>query len=899
MKQQSSPLVSPFDTESLSQIERRIDGDRRAVAELVPWLFKFTDQLIVNKDSALMASYAFTGPDTDSLSTTRVAELVRNLVQALRPLTRAPISLWWTVHRRRTSRYLTAPMPDPIAQRVDDAMRRTFNTSANYVNRHTLSICMAPEVGVDRFARRFMHGITHEHMPVLASFWQGVRATLSDQYLFAYAAGELAGAVDAFERMLEGFIASNPDLSCERLEKEKLGAFLHACASPSADHITALALPDTPALDVAMCDAEIIPGHDYLKFDANARCRIGIATGVPTGREFWPETVSPVSLDGLLKIPGELTISHVFRLATPGTAMQFLNRMRRYHENRRLDLRGLFAAAIRGGDVEHAPRQNESRSRAAAQANRQAGKVEMAEDTYGYYNLSILSYSSVYDCPMGEGAILEADAVARQEALATHKAVEEALHSAHMVPVRETLHALSAFATTIPGMWRECARWSFPESRVAARLFPLRGVSRGEPINRHLTKETGQLCPALAAFPTEYGTPFWFTAFVQDVGHMLVCGRTGFGKTLFLLLCATLFRKYPNAWTIGLDKDRSMRIPTVLQGGRYMSFEAGADDAERANLNPLSLLVQAKHVDFLVEWIKTLVEARAAYRLTAQDMRELQAALFAARTCGKRLWRLSTIHASIAAGPMADELSLWVGDGPYAAYFDNLEDSFELAANDDSGRWISMATDRLLATPVTGKPFLAYLAYRIEQSIAVREAAGRIGPTLVMLPEIWHLLDDDAFAERIGNWIVTMRKKLGCVWMDAQSPEQVSNSKIWPQIRDNVLVRVFVPTENLTPSAKTAYQRDFGLSDSQIAVIQSLVRKRDYFITEVSGASRRISTHLDAETIAILRSEMSAQVLFDQHLRSGTADWRERYIAAAIERTRRQAEEDLAGADHA
>jgi type IV secretion system protein VirB4 len=173
-------------------------------------------------------------------------------------------------------------------------------------------------------------------------------------------------------------------------------------------------------------------------------------------------------------------------------------------------------------------------------------------------------------------------------------------------------------------------------------------------------------------------------------------------------------------------------------------------------------------------------------------------------------------------------------------------------------------------------------AFSLEQ----RRANGVIGPTLVMLPEIWNLLDDESFARQIGNWIVTMRKKLGCVWMDAQSPEQVSSSAIWPQIRDNVLVRVFVPVENFTPSAKTAYQRDFGLSDGQIRTIQKLVAKRDYFIAEQGDASRRISVPLDPRTIAILRSEMSAQIMFDRHLHSGLPDWKERYIEEATAQAR-------------
>lgn len=868
---------SPFDAESLARVAQRTDGDRRSTAELVPWLFRFNESIVVNKDSALMATYAFSGPDADALSTNHVLELMDNLITSLRDMARRPVTMWWTVHRRRRAQYLSAPMPDPVSQQVDDARRATFEHAANYVNCHYVTFTLAPEVGLDRFAGKVTHGMTHDGLSVARSLIQAVRGTFSDQYLFAYTASELAAVVEAFEHSLFSFVAGNPHLTCQRLSGERLGAFMHTCGSPASDHLQAVPVPDIPALDVAMCDTEVRPGHDYLHFYAGGRQRYGIAAGIPARRDFWPDSVLPTSLDGLLKVPGEVTISHCFRLTSPSAAMRFIDGVRRYHEGRRLDTRSLLAATLRGGDLSGA-RQNHARSAAADEANRRAGKVEMAEELYGYYNLSVLSYSPVFETgPFDDGHAADA---AWTRAVATHQAVEEALRAAHFTPVRETLHALSAFATTIPGMWRECARWSFIDTDALARLLPLRGVADGHRINAHLTKETGVLCPALAPFPTEFGTPYWFTGFLGDVGHMLVCGRTGFGKTIFMLLCATLFRKYPNAWLYGFDKDLSMRIPTMLQGGRYMQFDSEADNVhadERAQMNPLVLLGDRRHLEFLVEWIVLLVQQRGTYCVTASDRRELETALAAVRSRGdRRLWRLRTVHASLPAGPLADELGLWVGGAVHAHYFDNIDDSFG-----GDVHWVSMATDRILANPVVARPFLSYVTYRIQDSLEQRRANGVIGPTLVMLPEIWNLLDDEAFAKQIGNWIVTMRKKLGCVWMDAQSPEQVSSSAIWPQIRDNVLVRVFVPVENFTPSAKAAYQRDFGLSDGQIRTIQKLVAKRDYFIAEQGGASRRISVPLEPRTVAILRSEMRAQILFDRHLHSGRPDWRERYIDAA------------------
>ncbi|WP_175684574.1 VirB4 family type IV secretion system protein [Burkholderia anthina] len=875
---------SPFDRESLARVAQRTDGDRRSTAELVPWLFRFSDALVVNKDSALMATYAFSGPDADALSTGHILELMDNLVTSQRDTARRPVTMWWTVHRRRSAQYLSAPMPDPVSQQVDDARRATFEQTANYTNRHYVTFTLAPEVGIDRFAGKVTHGMTRDGLSVARSLMQAVRGTFSDQYLFAYTASELATVVETFEHILFGFVAGNPRLACQRLAGDRLGAFMHACSSPTSDHLQAVPIPDIPALDVAMCDTEVRPGHDYLHFYAGGRQRFGIATGIPARRDFWPDSVLPTSLDGLLKVPGEVTISHCFRVTSPSAAMRFIDGVRRYHEGRRLDTRSLLAATLRGGDLSGA-RQNPARSAAADEANRRAGKVEMAEEMYGYYNLSVLSYSPVFETgPFDDGHTADA---AWTQAVATHKAVEEALRAAHFTPLRETLHALSAFSTTIPGMWRECARWSFIDTEALARLLPLRGVSDGHRINAHLTKETGAMCPALAPFPTEFGTPYWFTGFLGDVGHMLVCGRTGFGKTIFMLLCATLFRKYPNAWLYGFDKDLSMRIPTMLQGGRYMQFDSEASDVhsdERAQMNPLVLLADRRHLEFLVEWIVLLVQQRGTYHVSAGDRRELETALAAVRGRGsradRRLWRLCTVHASLPAGPLADELALWVGGAVHAHYFDNVDDSF------DDSRWVSMATDRILASPVIARPFLSYVTYRIQDSLEQRRASGVIGPTLVMLPEIWNLLDDESFARQIGNWIVTMRKKLGCVWMDAQSPEQVSSSSVWPQIRDNVLVRVFVPVENFTPSAKTAYQRDFGLSDAQIHTIQKLVAKRDYFIAEQGGASRRISVPLDPCSIAILRSEMSAQILFDRHLHSGYPDWKERYIVEATAQAR-------------
>lgn len=76
--------------------------------------------------------------------------------------------------------------------------------------------------------------------------------------------------------------------------------------------------------------------------------------------------------------------------------------------------------------------------------------------------------------------------------------------------------------------------------------------------------------------------------------------------------------------------------------------------------------------------------------------------------------------------------------------------------------------------------------YQIDDTLTRNRLNGKIAPTFIGLPEVWHLLDNPRFANKIVDWVSTLRKKLGCVWMDTQSPESYLDSPVYPSLRDNV-----------------------------------------------------------------------------------------------------------------
>src|SRR3546814_3791227 len=89
-------------------------------------------------------------------------------------------------------------------------------------------------------------------------------------------------------------------------------------------------------------------------------------------------------------------------------------------------------------------------------------------------------------------------------------------------------------------------------------------------------------------------TPFRFSLHVGDVGHALVVGPTGAGKSVLLAPMAMQFRRYDNAQVFAFDFGGSIRAAALAMGGHWQDFgrRLGDSDHARAALQPLAHLDQ-------------------------------------------------------------------------------------------------------------------------------------------------------------------------------------------------------------------------------------------------------------------------------------------------------------------
>jgi type IV secretory pathway VirB4 component len=98
--------------------------------------------------------------------------------------------------------------------------------------------------------------------------------------------------------------------------------------------------------------------------------------------------------------------------------------------------------------------------------------------------------------------------------------------------------------------------------------MPLSSVWAGPSRNAHLDG------PPLLAAQTAGSTPFRLSTHVGDVGHMMVVGPTGAGKSVLLALIALQFRRYPQSQVYIFDKGFSARAAVLAMGGAHHALGA-------------------------------------------------------------------------------------------------------------------------------------------------------------------------------------------------------------------------------------------------------------------------------------------------------------------------------------
>ena len=116
--------------------------------------------------------------------------------------------------------------------------------------------------------------------------------------------------------------------------------------------------------------------------------------------------------------------------------------------------------------------------------------------------------------------------------------VEKVIQGRDFTAMPETINAVDAWLGSLPGHAYANVRQPPISTLNLAHMIPLSAVWAGPERDEHFA------APPLLFGKTEGSTPFRLSIHVGDVGHTLIVGPTGAGKSVLLALMALQFRRY-------------------------------------------------------------------------------------------------------------------------------------------------------------------------------------------------------------------------------------------------------------------------------------------------------------------------------------------------------------------
>jgi len=344
-------------------------------------------------------------------------------------------------------------------------------------------------------------------------------------------------------------------------------------------------------------------------------------------------------------------------------------------------------------------------------------------------------------------------------------------------------------------------------------MMPISDIWAGEPRNKHFK------APPLIYTQTAGNTPFRLSLHVGDVGHTLIVGPTGAGKSVHLNIIGASFRKYKDARVFIFDKGASSMVLTAGVGGKF--FDLGNEN-QHLSFQPLAQIDDDKERQWAQEWLCDFIR-QENLTVTPEHKKLIWDALgTVASYSDKSFRRMTNLVNAVQSVELKTALQPLAISGAYGEIFDADTDSLQLSA------WQTFEMEKLMSTPAIVGSTLMYIFHRIEQSL-------NGAPTLIILDECWVFFDNEQFAQKIREWLKVLRKANASVVFATQSLTDIVESPIFSTILESCPSQIFLPNDKaLEESLKEKYFM-FGLNQRQVEIIASAIRKKEYYYVSPLG----------------------------------------------------------------
>lgn len=787
------------------------------LADYLPWAALVGEGVVLNKDGSFQRSARFRGPDLDSAVAAELVAVAGRINNAFRRLG-SGWAIFVEAQRHAASTYPDSAFPDPASAMVDAERKADFEEAgAHFESSYFLTFLYLPPA--------------EEAARAEAWLYEGRERSGVDSHEILRAFTDRTARVLA---LLDGFMPE-----CAWLDDAETLTYLHSTVSTKRHRVR---VPETPIyLDALLADQPLTGGLEPRLGEQHLR--ILTIVGFPTA-------TTPGLLDDLNRLAFPYRWATRAILLDKTDATRLLTKIRRQWFAKRKSIAAILKEVMT----------NEQSVLVDTDAANKAADADLALQELGA-DVAGMAYVTATI------TVWDADPRLADEKL---RLVEKVIQGRDFTAMVETVNAVDAWLGSLPGHAYANVRQPPISTLNLAHMIPLSAVWAGPERDEHFQ------APPLLYGRTEGSTPFRFSLHVGDVGHTLVVGPTGAGKSVLLALMALQFRRYSKAQVFAFDFGGSIRAAALALQGDWHDLGGGLTEGSESSvsLQPLARIHDTYERAWAADWIVGIL-LREGVPVTPEAKEHIWTALTSLASAPVEERTLTGFSVLLQSNDLKQAFRPFCVGGPYGRLLD--AESEHLGSADVQAFEIEGLVGTGAAPAV-----LAYLFHRIGDRLDGR-------PTLLIIDEGWLALDDEGFAGQLREWLKTLRKKNASVIFATQSLSDIDNSAIAPAIIESCPTRLLLPNERAIEPQITAIYRRFGLNDRQIDILARATPKRDYYCQSRRG-NRLFELGLSEVGLALCAASaksdqtLIAQII-DEHGREGfLAAWfRARDVSWAID----------------
>src|SRR6266478_6593893 len=394
-----------------------------------------------------------------------------------------------------------------------------------------------------------------------------LRAHFSTEKKTVILGQHVSEAQSALLQKSRSFILQISDfLTARLLDKQEVFRVLKKTLNFHPDKLELAKLKYDTFLDYYLCESHLECHRGHLRLD-DYYVKV-LTLKEPTAQSF------PLILKRLLEVQTNYHVVTEWKKEDSGKTRRTIQAKRRHFHNTK---HSFFSQVNLNDATPHDVLTDYSKESQVRELWESIKEIELKGNYFGQFSLTVVIYDT--DLSRVDRACAEFYKVF-------------SVHDAQLY--EEKYNLLNSFLATVPGNYDFNLRSLYLLNSNYADYSFLFTLHCGEPRNLHLRQEY------LAVLETNHHTPYFLNLHHGDVGHAMILGRTGAGKSFLLNFVITNLQKY-DPWTFIFDLGGSFESVTQLFKGSYVRIGVNSPDFR---INPFSLPLTKENLDFLALFVR-------------------------------------------------------------------------------------------------------------------------------------------------------------------------------------------------------------------------------------------------------------------------------------------------------